>query len=220
MQHVLGRLMLADVSHRAFMSKQELSYRVMDLPLVKRMFTDVDVVGFYRRSYVTISSGDDSTIVLSDRTDYSTYAERCSDKTAIDNCKNARAENRLTKDMLKSMNFREFAETVSHKWHNDSDDAAQPAHQRSTRQIMTRDVTSGHCDAANDDTFVSTLCCTQMLLVSTSPSRLTTRRLRRHFSAFQQINANSCMARTWSWCAMYAPRTVSPDLFVRMTLIT
>jgi len=84
MKHVLSQLLLADVSHRAFMSKQELSYRVVDLPVVGRTFDEVGVVGFYRRSYITLSSAYDRTVVLSDRTDYSAYAERCSDKTVCD----------------------------------------------------------------------------------------------------------------------------------------
>jgi len=54
MRHVLSQLLLADVSHRSFMSKQELSYSVMDLPLVRKTFANIDVVGFYRRSYLTL----------------------------------------------------------------------------------------------------------------------------------------------------------------------
>ena len=57
------------------MSKQELSYHVMDLPLVRRTFANVDVVGFYRRSYLTLKTGDDHTIVYSDRKEYSAYVE-------------------------------------------------------------------------------------------------------------------------------------------------
>jgi len=48
------------------------------------------------------------------------YAESCCDKTVIVNRKNAPGENMLTKDMVAGMNFREFAETVSHKWYKDS----------------------------------------------------------------------------------------------------
>jgi len=80
MHHVLSQLLLADVSHRAFKSKQKLAYRVMDLPLVRKTFENVDVVGFYRRSNLSLRRSGDRTIVYSDRTEYSAYAERCSKK--------------------------------------------------------------------------------------------------------------------------------------------
>ena len=144
MKHVLSQLLLADVSHRAFMSKQELSYRVMDLPVVRRTYTDVGVVGFYRRSYLTLSSTDDHTIVYSDRTDYSAYAERCSEKTVVVNRNNARPENMLTEDILERMNFRDFAETVNHEWHKDARVAAEEIDEDTSRKVMTRDVSSGH----------------------------------------------------------------------------
>jgi len=64
MKHVLSQLLLADVTHHAFMSKQELSYRVMDLPVVRLTCANVDVVGFYRQSYLTLSVADKQTILL------------------------------------------------------------------------------------------------------------------------------------------------------------
>lgn len=142
-RQVLSRLLLADVSHRAFMSKQQLAYHVMDLPLVRRSFADVDVVGFYRRSYLTLKE-EDRTIVYSDRTDYSAYAERMSEKTVVVNRKNATADKKLTKETLERMNFREFAETVSHEWKKDGGVNPDPADDRSTCKILTRDVDSGH----------------------------------------------------------------------------
>jgi len=98
MQIVLSQLLLADVSHRAFMTKHELSYYVMQLPAVRRSFADVDVVGFYHRSYLNLSSSDGSTIVYSDRKEYSAYAERCRDSTVIVNRKNGKADKALTKE--------------------------------------------------------------------------------------------------------------------------
>ena len=143
-KHVLSQLLLAVVSHRAFMSKQELSYRVMDLPVVRRTCANVDVVGFYRRSYLTLSTADKRTIVFSDRTEYSAYAERCCDKTVIVNRKNACAENVLTSNMVAGMNFREFAETVSHEWHTDAGAGTEETGEPKGRRIMTRDINSGH----------------------------------------------------------------------------
>ena len=46
MQTVLSQLLLADISHRSFMTKQELAYHVMDLPAVRHSFANVEVVGF------------------------------------------------------------------------------------------------------------------------------------------------------------------------------
>jgi len=114
----------------------------MDLPLVTRTFDAVKVVGFYKRSYLTISTGHNTSIVYLDRTEYSAYAERCNDSTQIAPASTA---NTLTKDRLKTMNLREFAETVTHEWQNKDSTAAaaQPNDGRSTRRIKTRDVCSG-----------------------------------------------------------------------------
>ena len=107
----------------------------MDLPLVTRTFDAVKVVCFYKRSYLTISTGHNTSIVYLDRTEYSAYAERCNDSTQI---APARTANRLTKVRLKTMNLREFAETVTQEWQNkDSTAAAQP------NDLKTRDVCSG-----------------------------------------------------------------------------
>jgi len=56
MQIVLSQLLLADVSHRSFMTMQELAYHVMDLPAVRRTFSNVDVVGFYLTTTVRQST--------------------------------------------------------------------------------------------------------------------------------------------------------------------
>ena len=117
------------LSHRSFMTKQELAYHVMELPEVRRSFSSVDVVGFYRRSYFNVSSADGSTIVHSDRMEYSAYAERCRRSTQVVSRANAASHNVLTKEMLAGMCFREFAETISHEWVNDRDAGAKvPVH--------------------------------------------------------------------------------------------
>ena len=41
MQTVLSQLLLADVSHRSFLTKQQLAYHVMQLPVVRRTFANV-----------------------------------------------------------------------------------------------------------------------------------------------------------------------------------
>ena len=108
-KQVLSHLVLADCSHRAFVSKQELAYKAMDLPLVRKTFADVNIVGFYRRATLVPSEKDSSTIVYSDRTEYAAYAERCNPTTV--------AKSPL-KEQLESMCLRDFAETVNRKWVN------------------------------------------------------------------------------------------------------
>jgi len=120
MQTVLSQLLLADVSHRSFMTKQELAYHVTDLPAV-RMFSNIAVVGCYQRSYLNASSSDNRTIIYSARIGYSEYAECCRDSTEIINHKNAKPENVLTKEMLAAVSFREFAGTINHEWDKDRD---------------------------------------------------------------------------------------------------
>jgi len=144
MQIVLSQFLLADVSHRSFMTKQELAYHVMDLPAVRRTFSNVDVVGFYHRSNLMLSSDDDRTIVYSDRTEYSAYAERCRDNTVICSRKNARPENVLTREMLAAMNFREFAETINHEWIKDSRAVSDQTGASTGRRFKSRDINSGH----------------------------------------------------------------------------
>ena len=60
MQTVLSRLLLADVSHISFMTKQVLAYHVMDLPAVRHSFANVEEVGFYHCSYQSPSFGDNT----------------------------------------------------------------------------------------------------------------------------------------------------------------
>ena len=144
MKEVLSKLTLANVSHRSFMSKQELSYRVMQLPMVMRSFTNVDVVGFYRRSYLNIPGPEGNTIVYSDRTEYSAYSERLRDDTVIVNRANARRDNLLTQDMLVDMSFRDFAESILHTWVEDEKVDPIEIDSRSSRKIKTRDIDSGH----------------------------------------------------------------------------
>jgi len=98
------------------MTKQQLAYHTMDLPLVQKTFTNVDVVGFYHRSSIQLCSEDGNTIVYSDQTEYSAYAERCRDNTVVYSRKNAKPDNELNKEMVATMNFREFTETIVHEW--------------------------------------------------------------------------------------------------------
>lgn len=170
-KEVLTHLLLADVAHRSFMSKQELAYYVMDLPPVRRSFADISVIGFYRRSNITVPQKDGEPVVFSDRTKFSAYAERTNEKTVISNSKNTPEHQTLTKEKLKAMCYREFAETVNHRWvttkkNNEPIDGAEPHcsddnpsgpdngeelteteyhdNPSAVRRVFTRDISSGH----------------------------------------------------------------------------
>jgi len=116
----------------------------MDLPPVRRSFADVAVVGFYNRANLTVRGDDDMTITYSDRTEYSAYAERCRSTNHIENRANGVEAKKLTAEQLQRMNFRQFAETVSHTWKTDQPLAAEDIDPRSEYKVMTRDVNSGH----------------------------------------------------------------------------
>ena len=107
----------------------------MDLPLVDRSYGNVDVIGFYHRATLNVRQPDESTIVYSDRTEYTAYAERCRDSTI--------SAKTLSKERLASMNLREFAETVTHQWIVDrcasrywSADQTQISHARLDRRTL------------------------------------------------------------------------------------
>jgi len=104
----LRHLLLADCSHRAFISKQELAYKVMNLPDIIKSFGNVDVVGFYKRANLHVPYDDEYTIEYSDRTEYSGYAERCRNDTELGR--------RLSKESLENMCLHDFAQTIQHKW--------------------------------------------------------------------------------------------------------
>jgi len=134
MKQALSHLILADCSHRESISKQELSYKVMNLPEIRKSFADVSVVGFYPRANITQSVGDSDVIEYSDRTEYSAYAERCRPDTIC---------NGFDKAELENMCFREFAETVGYRW-NTKKLESESLSPTSPRKFKTRDINSGH----------------------------------------------------------------------------
>ena len=136
LKQVLSHLLLADCSHRAFISKQELAYKVMQLPDTVKSFANVDVVGFYKRANLQVPYDDQNTIEYSDRTEYSAYAERCRDDTELGRG--------LTKVAVESMSFNEFSETVQHKWINAKKSDKTVIDETTKRKFRTRDVDSGH----------------------------------------------------------------------------
>jgi len=107
MKQVLSHLLLADCLHQTFISKQELAFKVMNLPETLKSFPDVGIVGFYKRANLQVPYDDEYTIEYSDRTEYSAYAERCRDDTKLGRS--------LTKEAVKSMCLNDFAQTIQHK---------------------------------------------------------------------------------------------------------
>lgn len=154
LKQVLTHLLLCSVSHRSFLSKQEMAYYVLDLPTIRQSFPMIHVIGFYKRANITVPQASGEPIVYSDRTEYSAYAERLSEKTTV--------AGKLTKEMLECMGYREFAETVDRDWIADKKSAeseevatddetgtsshSQSSHSQSTpvRHTYTRDINSGH----------------------------------------------------------------------------
>jgi len=136
MKQVLSQLILANCSHRAFISKPELAYKVMNLPDVCRSFGKVSIVGFYHRANLQVPYDDKYTIEYSDRTEYTAYAERCKTETES-GCG-------LAKQSLAKMSFHEFSETVQHKWINVKRTEATVIDKSIKRKFRTRDVNSGH----------------------------------------------------------------------------
>jgi len=136
MKQVLSHLILADCSHRAFISKQELAYRVMNLPLVDKSFPVVDVVGFYKRANVKLATDEYGTIEYSDRTEYSAYAERCRADTVL--------KGDLAQSCMEQMTFDEFVSTIRHTWLTNKDFKSEEIRAGTKRKFKSRDIASGH----------------------------------------------------------------------------
>jgi len=135
-KQVLSHLILADCSHRAFIRKQELAYRVMNLSLVQRLFSPVKVVVFYKRANIRVAVDDYNTIEYSDRTEYSAYAERCRPDTEF--------KGRLTQSDVKDMTFNEFASTVRHTWSKNPELKNKQIGPGTKKKFRSRDINSGH----------------------------------------------------------------------------
>lgn len=143
MKQVLSHLVLADCSHKSFISRQELAFKVMNLPEVSKSYSNVKVVGFYKRANISQNAVDEDLIVYSDRTQYSAYAERCLQSTVLE--ATSREVNPLTQHQLLNMNFREFADTVTYRWVADEQvDGDVPISGKPTKKFRTRDAKSGH----------------------------------------------------------------------------
>ena len=145
-RQVLSHLFLADCSHRAFLSKHQLCWHIMGLPMVSKTFQQVRTVAFYPRASIYKSFDDQRVIELSDRTEYSAYSERCRNSTVIKPPRNrSTAEDKQGfKAEIANMSLREFSERVSYKWKSNKEVQAESIDPQCTRKFRTRDVNSGY----------------------------------------------------------------------------
>lgn len=107
--------------------------------MVHRSYAAVEVVGFYNRASLNVDAGDGSTLVFSDRTPYSAYAERCRKSTVT--------TGKLKTEELAALTFREFSETIVQRWvadRNSTADDIDGTGKRTKRKIRTRNATAGH----------------------------------------------------------------------------
>jgi hypothetical protein len=138
-KQVLSQLLLADCSHRIYMTKQELAYKVMDLPQIIRSFSEVKTVAHYPRATLVEEApeSEHGYVELNDCTSYSAYCERCS--------KGTKTSENLTMDMLQNMNLRDFSESVNFKWvHHEYSKTKQPVSGKTNRKWKSRDKLSGY----------------------------------------------------------------------------
>ena len=117
-------------------NKQELSYKVMNLPEIMTSFANVDVVGFYKRANLQVPYDDQQTIEYSNRTAYSAYAEWCRDDTEVGRG--------LSKETVDNMCLNDFAETVQPKWINSKKAESEVVDQTTKQKFRSRDVSTGH----------------------------------------------------------------------------
>jgi len=115
-QQAMRHLLLASCAHNAYVSKSELSYKALDLPVVMKTFPDVKVIGAYNRASIleTVDRETHEDVVeYSDRSEYSAYAERCRSNTQFKGFDESEI------DAMPDMNFRTFCESVTRKWIQD-----------------------------------------------------------------------------------------------------
>jgi hypothetical protein len=105
-RHVLVQVFLASCSHRTFMSKLEIAHRVMQLPMVLKSYSNVEVVSCYWRATLIRNPYEKDVWVYSDRTALSAYAERFDKETVYKNCTPEE------KEELQTSNFKAFCETA------------------------------------------------------------------------------------------------------------
>jgi hypothetical protein len=134
-KQAMTQLLLADCAHRSYMTKQELAYRVLNLPIVRRNFSQVKTIAHYPRAVVIedAPNTESGVIELTDRTEYAAYSERCWEGTET--------KGNLTKQELVEMNLREFAETVNFKWVMDKTES----------KLHSKDMSTSHSDAEQGD---------------------------------------------------------------------
>lgn len=139
LKHVLMQVILADCSHRTFISKMEVAYRIMDLPLIIKTYNNVKVESCYHRALIVPSPDEPDVLVYSDRRAYSAYAERFHNSTVL--------KSPLTNEHLDAMCFHEFCETVNYRFVKNKKDTStelEPTKKKSKRRLRTVVLGDGH----------------------------------------------------------------------------
>ena len=111
------------------MSKFEVAYRAMQLPLVMQSFNEVEVEGCYWRATLLKSLYDPDTLVYSDRTKYAAYAERRDSSTLLKGLNHAEVD---------AMNLREFCETVNCHFKRGNNETTTRLSKREKLKLCTR----------------------------------------------------------------------------------
>ena len=101
------QVFLASCSHRTFISKFEVAYHVLQLPIISKSYPQVEVEGCYWRATLFESAYEKDTMVYSDRTKYAAYAERRDKGNKLRGISQAE---------LDAMCLRDFCETVSSQY--------------------------------------------------------------------------------------------------------
>ena len=115
-QQAMRHLLLASCAHNAYVSKSELSYKALDLPVVIKTYPDVKVIGAYNRASIVEKidrETHEDVVEYSDRSEYSAYAERCRPQTEY------RGFDESELAAMPEMNFRTFCESITRKWIQD-----------------------------------------------------------------------------------------------------
>jgi len=144
MKQAISTVVLASCAHRTFLTRHEMAFKAMQLKQVYRSFSEIKVVGIYNRATLKETMEDDTVVELSDRTEYSAYAERCRPGVKV-MPEDANKANK--KALIEAMCLREFCEMVTAKWKADTGKNAAPVTDlgpKKLRKFKTRDKDAGH----------------------------------------------------------------------------
>lgn len=203
-KQVLSSLAQTECTYKKLMSVQELAYYVMDLPPLRRSFSEVKVIGFYNRARLAQSYMDKKSVIYSDRTEYAAYAERCNDSVLLTN---------VTKEEIANMCFIEFAETVKHEWKQKKNVAETVVDPFIPLKLQTRDATTGHWKLSHRRKRIHVRPSTVLYTDPASEYELVDVEATTSQTKFFQLSRDKRrqLYRSYYELVMFKPWTVSPD---------